>query len=114
MASDGNVLSPTTSTATPGHPSPNSVAARLDRLPLSRWHRKMVLLIGLGSFFNFFEVALGSFFPVLLGTQWPLTTLDQSLIIGAVFVGEMIGSVLLAPLADRVGRRTLFQVNLLA
>jgi len=96
-----------------GH-TPSSVAARLDQLPLSGWHRRMVLLIGLGSFFNFFEVALGSFFGVLLGAQWSLTTLDRSLIIGSVFLGEAIGSLLLAPLADRHGRRTLFQVNLLA
>jgi MFS transporter, putative metabolite:H+ symporter len=91
-----------------------SIADRLDRLPLSGWHRRMVLLIGLGSFFNFFEVALGSFFPVLLGAQWELSTFDRSMVIGVVFFGEMIGSLLLAPLADRFGRRTLFQVNLMA
>jgi putative MFS transporter len=73
----------------------------------------MVLLIGLGSFFNLFEIALGSFLGVLLGTEWPLSTVDRSMIIGALFLGEMIGSILLAPLADRFGRRLLFQVNLL-
>jgi putative MFS transporter len=117
MANEGHPPSAAT------HPAPSapagahtvtSIADRLDRLPLSGWHRRMVLLIGLGSFFNFFEVALGSFFPVLLGAHWELTTLDRSLIIGVVFFGEMIGSLLLAPLADRLGRRTLFQVNLLA
>jgi len=94
--------------------SPARIAERLDRLPLSRWHRRMVVLIGLGAFFSFFEVALGSFFGVLLGTRWSLSTLDQSLIIGSVFVGEMVGSLLLAPCADRFGRRTLFQINLIA
>ena len=97
--------------------SPGDVAARLDQLPVGRWHRKMVLLIGLGSFFNFFELALGSFFGVLLGTGSsgrPLTTLDKGLVIGTVFFGEMIGSIVLAPRADRFGRRTMFQVNLLA
>jgi putative MFS transporter len=73
----------------------------------------MVLLIGLGSFFNLFEIALGGFLGVLLGTEWSLSTLDRSMIIGALFLGEMIGSILLAPLADRFGRRLLFQVNLL-
>jgi putative MFS transporter len=73
----------------------------------------MVLLIGLGSFFNLFEIALGSFLGVLLGAQWSLSTLDRSMIIGALFLGEMIGSIVLAPLADRFGRRLLFQVNLL-
>jgi putative MFS transporter len=88
------------------------VAERLDRLPLSRWHRRMVLLIGLGTFFTFFEVTLGSFFGVLLGRQWSLSGLDLSMIIASTFVGEMIGSLVLAPYADRLGRRTLFQVNL--
>ncbi|MCU1679811.1 MAG: putative rane protein [Amycolatopsis sp.] len=121
MVSDDHPPFPTTSppthaahaTVSSGHTSA-SIAARLDRLPLSRWHRRMVVLIGLGSFFNFFEVAIGSFFGVLLGAQWHLTTVDRSMIIGSVFVGEMIGSLLLAPLADRLGRRTLFQVNLLS
>lgn len=97
-----------------GAGSPERVAERLDRLRLSGWHRRMVALIGLGAFFSFFEVALGSFFGVLLSAQWPLTTFDQSLIIGSAFVGEMIGSLLLAPRADRLGRRTLFQINLIA
>ncbi|KAA2265387.1 MFS transporter [Solihabitans fulvus] len=92
----------------------STVADRLDRLPLSRWHRRMVVLIGLGAFFSFFEVALGSFFSVLLGAQWTLTTVDRSLIVGSVFLGEMAGSLLLAPLADRLGRRTMFQINLIA
>ncbi|MFC0430933.1 MFS transporter [Kutzneria buriramensis] len=94
--------------------SPSAIADRLDRLPLSRWHRRMVLLIGLGAFFSFFEVALGSFFGVLLNTQWTLTAADKSMIVGSAFLGEMIGSLTLAPLADRFGRRRMFQVNLIA
>ena len=105
--------SPPTSIAPIGQNAANSVAARLDGLPLSGWHRRMVVLIGLGSFCNLFEVALGSFLGVLLGAQWSLSTLDRAMVIGALFAGEMIGSLLLAPLADRFGRRLLFQVNLL-
>ncbi|WP_429423634.1 MFS transporter [Nocardia sp. GAS34] len=73
----------------------------------------MVLLIGLGSFFNLFEVALGSFFGVLLQHQWSLSTTQLGLVAGSVFIGEMFGSSLLAPLADRLGRRRMFQLNLL-
>jgi putative MFS transporter len=74
----------------------------------------MVGLIGLGSFWNVFEVALGSLLGVLLKAQWSLSTMDLSMVIGAAFVGETLGSVILAPLADRFGRRILFQFNLLA
>jgi len=105
--------SPPPSIAPIGQHAANSVAARLDGLPLSGWHRRMVVLIGLGSFCNLFEIALGPFLGVLLGAQWSLSTLDRAMVIGALFLGEMIGSLLLAPLADRFGRRLLFQVNLL-
>jgi hypothetical protein len=104
---------PTTRIAPIGEHTASSIAARLDRLPVTGWRRRMVVLIGLGSFCNLFEIALGSFLGVLLGAQWSLSTLDRSMVIGALFLGEMIGSLLLAPLADRFGRRLLFQVNLL-
>jgi putative MFS transporter len=104
---------PPPSIAPIGQNAANSVAARLDGLPLSGWHRRMVVLIGLGSFCNLLEIALGPFLGVLLGAQWSLSTLNRSMVIGALFLGEMIGSLLLAPLADRFGRRLLFQVNLL-
>jgi hypothetical protein len=43
---------PPPSIAPIGQNAANSVAARLDGLPLSGWHRRMVVLIGLGSFCN--------------------------------------------------------------
>jgi putative MFS transporter len=90
------------------------VAARLDGLPLSRWHVRVVTLMGLGTFFNFFEVGLGSLLVTLVPAGWAATTLDKSLVIGSAFVGELLGALFLAPLADRFGRRTMFQVNLVA
>src|SRR5262245_35727260 len=90
------------------------IAARLDRLPLGRWHARIVALMGVGTFFNFFEVGLGSALVTLLPAGWVTGTLDKSLVIASAFVGELIGALLLAPLSDRFGRRTMFQVNLLA
>jgi hypothetical protein len=40
---------------------------------VSGWDRRLVVLIGLGSFLNLFEIALGSFLRVLLGAQWSLS-----------------------------------------
>lgn len=112
MAGEHSAPPPATSPGSGDH-SASVIAARLDRLPVSRWHRRVVVLIGLGSFCNLFEISLSTYFGVLLGNQWTLSTLQRALIIAALFPGEMIGSIVLAPLADRLGRRTLFQVNLL-
>jgi MFS transporter, putative metabolite:H+ symporter len=123
----GSLLTPTTfgvgtaimwqvsteASTAPGPHAQASIADRLDRLPPSRWHRRVTTLVGLGSFFNLFEVAAGGSLAALLTTSWTLSTWDKSATIGALFVGEMIGSLALSPLADRLGRRTLFQLNLL-
>ncbi|MCW2901171.1 MAG: hypothetical protein JWO67_3436 [Streptosporangiaceae bacterium] len=91
-----------------------AVAARLDTLPVGRWHRGVLVVVGLGSFFNFFEVALSSLLVPLLPRAWAATTTDKSLLIGATFAGELLGALLLSGLADRFGRRRMFQVNLVA
>jgi putative MFS transporter len=110
--------SPEPPTLAPAHhaPSPSTefIAARLDALPIGRWHRRMIRVVGVGSFFNFYEVALGTLLVPLLPTAWTHTTLDKSMLIGAAFAGEMVGALLLSRAADRFGRRRMFQVNLIA
>ncbi|MEU5537326.1 MFS transporter [Streptomyces sp. NPDC020362] len=90
------------------------VASRLDALPVGRWHRGVLLVVGLGSFFNFFEVALSSLLVPLLPGGWASSTTAQSLLIGATFAGELLGALLLSGFADRFGRRRMFQINLVA
>ncbi|KJK58000.1 MFS transporter [Saccharothrix sp. ST-888] len=92
----------------------SQIARRLDDLPVGRWHRHIVALVGLGSFFNFFEVALGTLLIPLVPAAWTGTTTDKSLLIGAPFTGEMPGAFALAKASDRFGRRRMFQTNLIA
>ncbi|MFF2511859.1 MFS transporter [Streptomyces sp. NPDC058086] len=91
-----------------------AVGSRLDALPVGRWHRRVLLIVGLGSFFNFFEVALSSLLVPLLPGGWASSTTDKSALIGATFAGELLGALLLSGLADRFGRRRMFQINLVA
>ncbi|HEY3711233.1 MAG TPA: MFS transporter [Amycolatopsis sp.] len=90
------------------------VADRLDGIPVGRWHRSLVTVVGLGCFFNFFEVAVGTLMIPLLPGDWVPSTLGKSLIIGSTFAGELLGALILTPLADRVGRRRMFQLNLVS
>ena len=49
------------------------IAARIERLPLSTWHLKILIPIGTGWFFDAFDaLAIAYVLPVLIGL-WKLT-----------------------------------------
>jgi hypothetical protein len=81
-----------------------TVGARLDRLPISSFHRRLFILIGVGMFFDGFDIYLGG--SVLGATlKKGFSTLAQNgLFISATFVGMMIGAFLAGIIGDRYGR----------
>ena len=91
------------------HPT---AASRLDSLPIGRFHRRMMLLVGLGMFFDSFDNTLSS---AVLASMLPsgFSTLElNSLFLSATFAGLAIGAALAGWLSDRVGRGFAFQFNL--
>lgn len=90
------------------------VAARLDRLPVTRWHRVLALLVGVGSFFDLYEVFLGGVLGAEVAKEWALTSTEKSAVVASAFLGMFVGSTVLSVLADRLGRRRMFLLNLAA
>jgi putative MFS transporter len=89
-----------------------SAAARLDRLPLSGWHRKLTLVVGIGAFFDLYEIFLGGVLAEALASPWHLGHTAQSWVIASGFLGMFVGSNALSVLADRFGRRRMLLVSL--
>jgi MFS transporter, putative metabolite:H+ symporter len=89
-----------------------SVAARLDRLPIGRTHRVVMLVIGLGLFFDAYENFLAATISAVLQEQLSLSTNQLNLLLGSAFVGQFLGAIVMGRIADRVGRRRAFMVNL--
>ncbi|MEU3711434.1 MFS transporter [Streptomyces catenulae] len=87
-------------------------AARLDRLPPTRRHRRMTLLVGVGAFFDLYEIFLGGVLAAVLADSWGLGPTAKSWVIAAGFLGMFAGANVLSVLADRLGRRRMFLVNL--
>ncbi|MFH8408349.1 MFS transporter [Streptomyces sp. NPDC018019] len=86
--------------------------ARLDRLPPSRWHRRLTLTVGIGAFFDLYEIFLGGVLAAVLAERWQLEHTARSWVIAAGFLGMFVGANVLSVLADRFGRRRMFLVNL--
>lgn len=86
---------------------------RLDRLPFTPQHRRLVLGSGAGWALDAMDVGLISFVMAALAKQWQLDTTTLSWIASIGFVGMAIGAGVGGLLADRVGRRQVFAVTLL-
>ncbi len=86
--------------------SAEEIAARVDRLPVSRWHVKARIIIGVATFFDAFDaLAIASVLPVLV-PLWKLTPPQIGLLISAGFFGQLLGAMFFGWIAERYGRMT--------
>lgn len=88
------------------------IAARLDRLPVLRWHWKLVALCGLATFFDLYEIYMSGLLGAVLAKPWHLDGFTNSLLIAAPYFGMIPGAIFLGRATDRFGRRKMFMVNL--
>ncbi|MFH8736361.1 MFS transporter [Streptomyces sp. NPDC017964] len=99
-----------TTPSTAGSPSP--VSRRLEVLRPGPWHRRLTAVVGIGAFFDLYEVFLGGVLAAALAEPWHLSQTQKSWIIAAGFLGMFVGANVMSLLADRFGRRRMFLVNL--
>ncbi|WP_353988102.1 MFS transporter [Ruicaihuangia caeni] len=86
---------------------------RLDRLPFTSRHRRLLVGSGIGWALDAMDVGLLSYVLVALAATWQITPGEQSWIATASAVGMAIGASLGGLLADRLGRRQVFALTLL-
>jgi MFS transporter, putative metabolite:H+ symporter len=102
------------------------IAARLDRLPMSRGLWKLVLLISLGGAFELYDIFLSTYITPGLTAGGMFTTMlakggaasffainSVGFFISCNFAGMFVGCVGFGYVADRLGRRSIFVFSLL-
>lgn len=98
----------------PTRPSaPLTRPQRLDRLPFSRRHGRLVVGSGIGWALDAMDVGLIAFVIAALRVQWELSATEMSWIASVGFVGMALGASVGGLLADRIGRRQVFALTLL-
>src|SRR5579859_543075 len=90
-----------------------TVAARIDRLPLFSLHRKLAIVLGIGTFFDLYDIFLGSVLVTVLTKPYQLDIFSRALLLSASFIGMFFGAITLGMISDYIGRRTMFLVTLL-
>lgn len=81
------------------------IAARVDRLPNSRFHRRLLLLIALPFFFDISDIFTFSYAAPALIKEWHLTISQIAMLTSAGFLGMFLGATLGGMLSDRIGRK---------
>jgi len=89
-----------------------TVADRLNRLPVTRLHIRATVIVGLGLFFDLFDVFLAGVLSTVLTASFGLSERVLPAVLGSSFLGMFIGATFMGGIADRFGRRPAFLVNL--
>ena len=91
----------------------STLSERLDRLPFTRPHLRVLTGSGIGWALDAMDVGLISFVIAALAAQWDLVPSETAWIASIGFVGMAIGASVGGLLADRFGRRQVFALTLL-
>ena len=92
---------------------PLEVAERLERLPISRIHRRLLVIHGLGWLFDAMDVGIITFVLAALARDWHLRSNEIGSIASSGLAGMFVGALLAGIIADRFGRKAVFQITLL-
>ena len=91
----------------------NDIGARLDRLPVSGIHRRLLLYIGAGAMLDSFDVYLAGGVTAAMRAEGFADVGSIATFMSMTFLGMLIGAALAGWSGDRFGRKTAYTWNLL-
>ncbi|AOK49723.1 MFS transporter [Burkholderia sp. MSMB617WGS] len=95
--------------AAPSSATRASAAARLERLPFSGYHKLIFVIIAIAFFFDSVDLGTMTFVLGSIKKEFGLSTATAGLVASASFFGMVLGAAIAGLLADRFGRRPVFQ-----
>lgn len=95
-------------------PGAVTLGAFMDDMPVGALHRFVVWVVGIGLFFDMYEIFLVSSIGSALQNEYGLDGHSTAfkLLLASAFIGMFFGSLCLGSLADRIGRRRAFLFTL--
>lgn len=85
---------------------------RMERLPFSRVHWRLLWMGGLGYTFDAMDGAMIAFILPAVTAQWRLTNQETGLLASSAMMGYLFGAFFAGTLGDLIGRRTVMMYSL--
>jgi putative MFS transporter len=90
-----------------------NVGGRLERLPMTSYQRWLFGIIATAWFFDSIDLGIMTFMLGTIKAEFGLTTVQTGLLASASFLGMFLGAASAGMLADKYGRRPVFQVSMI-
>jgi MFS family permease len=108
----GKIASPE---AQPGHGEVSdpglgaqTVTDLLNEAPASKFHRRTVIISGVGFFTDAYDLFVIGTAATLVALEWHLSTLQTSWVTGAAILGAFVGAFTFGRIADVIGRKKVY------
>ncbi len=85
-----------------------SVTDLLDEAPRSKFHRRTVVVSGVGFFTDAYDLFVIGTVSTIVASQWHLSTLRTSWVTGAAILGAFFGALIFGRIADVLGRKWVY------
>src|SRR5215813_7520220 len=89
-----------------------NVLKRIERLPFSRFHWRLLLMGGLGYTFDAMDGAMIAFILPAVSSLWGLSNQQTGLLASSAMIGYLFGAFFAGTLGDLVGRRAVMMYAL--
>jgi MFS family permease len=80
----------------------------LDEAPVSRFHRRTVVVSGMGFFTDAYDLFVIGTVATLVAAQWHLGTAQTSWVTGSAVLGAFVGALVFGRIADLFGRKVVY------
>lgn len=90
-----------------------NIPARLERLPMTGYQRKLFAIIATAWLADQVDVALLTFLLGSIIVTFHLTAIEAGALASMTFAGQLIGNILAGTASDRFGRKVTFQVTMI-